>query len=234
MSVDKTVGSVSKSGNAQVPVSVSRDSDLSGDLIDDHFGEMRELSHFLHDTVAQDLVKLSFFIHELREDAVTAPAPAGIDIKAAIELINRCCSDIRTVTSILAPIVTEGMPLYATIEHYVGCFRDETGMVASTDLDPLPPLPQAVEQLFCYVLQGWLARAVRSDRTGRIAIRMRDSGGHASLELEAHGGKTASPLEKYRAGWAVARARAAVLAGEFTVYRVSESVHCRVLVPVTL
>jgi signal transduction histidine kinase len=199
--------------------------------MDDRTAEKRELSRFLHDTVAQDLVKLAFFAHELPDEAVNAPPPGGIDVQAARLLIDRCCSDIRTVSLMLTPIVQPGVRLCAAIEYYLRCFREETGMSVIGDLDPLPPLSKEVELLFCTIMQTWLARTIRFDRSASVAVRLRERGHAASLELETRLGARPVAPDCFQEDWSVVRERVAALGGEFAIVPDSESVHCKVLVP---
>jgi len=205
--------------------------DLSRELMEDRAAELREFSRFLHDTVAQDLVKLSFFLHELPDDVMSAPVPGGIDLPGALALVERCCKSIRTISCILAPVSLAGMPLHSSLEQYLGYFTEETGLSVRTDFDPLPPLPAELETLLCTVVKSWLVRSVRSSRSALVTVRLRDRDGIALLELETREGVSAGSPGNFLAGWSMVRECVAALGGEIAFASDADEVRCRVQVP---
>jgi signal transduction histidine kinase len=205
--------------------------DLSRELMEDRSAEMRELSRFLHDTVAQDLVKLSFFIHELPDEAVRAPAPAGIDLPAALALVESCCKSIRRISCILAPVSLAGVPLHSSLEQYLGYFSEETGLSVLTDFDPMPPLPAELETLLCTVVKRWLVRSLRSSRSALVTVRLRDRDGIVLLELETREGGSAGSPDNFLAGWSMVRECVAALGGEIAFISDVDRVRCRVQLP---
>ena len=205
--------------------------DLSREVMEERAAEMRDLSRFLHDTVAQDLVKLSFFLHELPDEAVSAPAPAGIDLPGALALVERCCKSIRIISCMLAPVSLAGVPLHSSLEQYLGYFSEETGLSVRTDFDPLPPLPAEMETLLSTVVKRWLVRSVRASRNALVTVRLRDRDGIALLELETREGGSAGSPGNFFAGWSMVRECVAALGGEIAFDSDTDEVRCRVQVP---
>ncbi|MDP9054100.1 MAG: histidine kinase [Acidobacteriota bacterium] len=203
------------------------DGDLSSELFNDRTAEMGEIARFLHDTVAQDLVKLSFFLHQLPEAAVPVPAPANLDVRTAREAVARCCADMRAISSMLTPRRLADIPLHLSIEQYVRCFQEENKVGIYIDLDPLPPLANELEALLGTIVHMWTVRAVRSE-TPTITIRLRDREHFGLLELETFpAGKVTTG-----AGWSVVRERVAALGGEFRIFHDSGRLRCHVRVPI--
>ena len=65
---------------------------LTREFLADRTAELREISRFLHDTISQDLVQLSFKASELRSYAVRDSSSLA-DADSALEIVDRCCRD---------------------------------------------------------------------------------------------------------------------------------------------
>ena len=180
--------------------------------------ELRDISIFIHDTIAQDLVALSFTVHE------SGPA--------ALELIDRCCHNIRVLSCMLASPLLPETPLEEAIELYVLYVGEETGLAVSLDIDPVSStiLPEG-QLLFFAAIQACLGRAMRSRFKPRIAIRLRNPGSATVLELEVF--SAVSKLD-FLGGWAAIRERARTLGGEFGVVGDSTRVSAKLSLPVRL
>src|SRR5579863_5663310 len=74
---------------------------LSREFITDRTVELHALSRVLHDTISQDLVALSFNVGNLGTTA-NGP-PRQNETAAALDLIDRCCRDIRVLSYMLSP-----------------------------------------------------------------------------------------------------------------------------------
>lgn len=212
----------------------SRSRDLFRELLEDSAAEMRELSRFLHDTMAQDLVRLSFFVYQasaVLDASVNVRGDAdGIDTGMALELVARCCKDVRAVGSIMAPMPHADTPLHSVIDQYMNCVGDETGLAITTDLDPVPPLPRDLQVLLVTIAQMWTARAVRSAPGSAVAIRLRERGNIATMDLETCW-PTPGSRSGYMAGWSLIRERVLALGGEFSIVPDSHTLRCHVRVP---
>ncbi len=223
------VGTVLDAENSRTPER-SHELDLSRELLEDSAAEMRELSRFLHDTLAQDLVRLSFFVYQASAALNATGNAEGIDTRMALELVARCCKDVRAVSSIVAPMPQDDTPLHSLIDQYMDCVGEETGLAVTTDLDPVPTLPRDLHLLLVTIAQMWTARAVRSAPCSAVAIRLRDRGNIAAMDLETSW-SIVGERPGYLAGWSLIRERVLALGGEFSIVPDSQTLRCRVHVP---
>jgi PAS domain S-box-containing protein len=199
----------------------------SRNLMMDRITELRDISRFLHDTISQDLVALSFNVSHLE---TTAPGvPGQIDAESTAGLVDRCCRDIRVISYMLAPPSLSETTLEASIELYAGYVREETGVAITLDMDPVPGTvsPEA-QLLFLAAVQSWVARGIRSRPKPEISVRLRHRGAGLVLELEMAG--VAPPLSPH-AGLAIVRERARALGGEFDIAGDSTRVSVRISLP---
>jgi signal transduction histidine kinase len=223
------VGTILDAENSRPP-DRSHELDLSRELLEDSAAEMRELSRFLHDTLTQDLVRLSFFVYQASAALNATGNAEGIDTRMALELVARCCKDVRAVSSIVAPMPQDDTPLHSLIDQYMDCLGDETGLAITTDLDPVPTLPRDLHLLLVTIAQMWTVRAVRSAPCSAVAVRLRDRGNIAAMDLETY---WPAPGQRsgYLAGWSLIRERVLALGGEFSIVPDSHTLRCRVHVP---
>jgi PAS domain S-box-containing protein len=183
-------------GDAPYIVCTVTDS-LSLKLIKDRAAELRDISRFIHNTIAQDLVALSFNVSELQA--------------TALGLLDRCCRDVRVISCMLAPPVLPETSLEESIELYAGYVREEAGLPVAVDVDPVSGTvsPEA-QALFFAAVQKWLVRGILSRSRPEISVRLRDRGQGAVLDLEM----AAPALGVSISGWAIIRVRARALGGE--------------------
>lgn len=199
-------------GRLQYIVGTAMDS-VARELMDDRNSELRDVSRFLHATVAQDLVVLALTLSQLENAALAAPLRS--EVESALGLIDRCCRDIRVVSSLLAPPLLSGTTLERLIEDHAAFVREETGLCISLDLDPVPEsLSSEVRLLMFSAVQSWVGKGVWSRTNPEIFFRLRSprSGG-AVLEMEM---VPPAPAVSVR-GWALMRERARALGGEFSI-----------------
>jgi PAS domain S-box-containing protein len=191
---------------------------ISRELMKERTAELRDISIFIHNTISQDLVALSFMVPD--------PDPA------ALELIDRCCHNIRVLSCMLASPLLSETPLEEAIEMYVRHVSEETGLAVSLDIDPVSStvLPEG-QQLFFAAIQACLVRGMRSRFKPRIAIRLRNPGSATVLKLEVV--SAVSTLD-FLGGWAAIRERARTLGGEFGVVGDSTRVSAKLSLPVRL
>lgn len=185
---------------------------VSRDLWSDRMDEFRDIARFLHNTVSQDLVALSFSLDALQ----TARAEPALqpDLESALRLIDRCCRDIRVLSSLVTPPLLAGTTLEQLIEAQAAFVHEETGMRISPDLDPVSELLLPDGQLLIFTaVQSWIGRAVLGRTKTDITIRLRSPrGGGVVLEMESD----RPPAEPDR-GWSLFRERAQAFGGQFWV-----------------
>jgi PAS domain S-box-containing protein len=205
---------------------------LSGELIRERFLERRDLSRFLHGTISQNLVALSFSVSKL-EAAVHASGVAA-DVNPALDLIDRCCRDVRIISYMLAPPFSSEGGLDSAIESFVEYLRDEAGLTIALSTVPVPQgISPDLHSLFFAAVQEWAARAIRKYPKAHLSIKLQtaarshgEPGGapEVVLELESTpGAQPPGPDDVSRVpdaildGWAMFRARVRDLGGQFEV-----------------
>ncbi len=165
--------------------------------------ERRDVSRFLHDTISQDLVALSFTISKLQSQS---------DGANALDLIDRCCRDIRLISYILAPPSTGEAGLGTAIEWYTE-YLEEAGI--ETDVEFAPGVDESLSleatDLFLTAIQEWTARMIRKRLRARLFIGLHGNGTGIVLELKSVGDRDMA------AGWTTFRERARTLGGLFEV-----------------
>lgn len=185
---------------------------LSGDFMTDRAAELSDISHFLHDTVSQDLVAIAFHLNQLENTARGRPWESDVD--SAVRLIDRCCRDFRIVSYMLAPPLLLESTLETSIEMLAAFAREEVGFGIALDLDPVPNTVSSEAQLLLFAAaQAWFGRAMRARTKPALSIRLRNSPSETVLELEM----VPPGRETSRTGWAVISERARALGGRFTI-----------------
>jgi signal transduction histidine kinase len=186
--------------------------------------EQREMSRFLHDTIAQDLVALSFTISRLESLSVFDAARG--DIESAGALISACCRQVRIVDAILASSNPDGGAPEALIENLAELVRAETGIPIALDLDPPSPLSRDTRILLVTVVRSWCALAVRRRIQPAILIRLRNRRNRVVLDLEM-----SPPPPGSAEGWTLFRGCAITLGGDLSVTHSSERLTASLSLP---
>jgi PAS domain S-box-containing protein len=186
------------------------------ELMRDRLAERRELSTFLHATIAQNLVALSLNISILQTTLPTSAATSSAN--RTLETIERCCRDVRVISYMLAPPVAGAARLDTLIESYLDCLRDEAELEISARIEPVPDgISPDVQSLFMAVVQEWTARAIRNCPRADLSIRLSHgrsaANGRSELVLELDAGGPGAMLD----GWTIFRERVHALGGHFEV-----------------
>jgi signal transduction histidine kinase len=189
---------------------------VSAQIMRERTMERRDISRYLHSTISQNLVALSFSVSRLQ--AETRGAALAGSASHVMDLIDRCCRDVRVVSYMLAPPFTSESSLDALIESYADYLRDEVGLAIHLETVPMPEQvsPEVLSLLFAAV-QEWTARAIRKSPQAQLAIRLgtaRRAEGRDQIVLELE--STPGALET-GAGWAIFRERVQALGGRFEV-----------------
>jgi PAS domain S-box-containing protein len=189
-------------------------------IIADHeeiAAERKDVSRFLHDTITQDLVALSFTISKLQSQT---------DGAEALDLIDRCCRDIRLISYILAPPSTGEAGLGTAIEWYTE-YLEEAGI--ETDIEFAPGVDESLSleatDLFLTAIQEWTARLIRRRLKARLFIGLHRNGSGIVLELKS------VVSRRMATGWTTFRERVRTLGGSFEVTDGPAEVTARLYLP---
>ena len=189
---------------------------LSCDFAADRAAELRGISRYLHDTVAQELVAASFAVAGF--EAAASNALLRADFETAARALERCCSYVRVISSVLAPPSVDAEALHISIEEMAALVGDETGMSVTLNLEPVSGTISAEAHLLLLaVVKCWIGRAIRGRANPAVAVRLKSCSGGAVLALEM-----APPLPGLEDGWETMRERARALGGCFSIERDSQ------------
>jgi PAS domain S-box-containing protein len=186
--------------------------------------ELLDISQFIHNTVAQDLVVLSFHIDGVGK--MFSYQPPGAPLTQLFTLVDRICRHIRVVSCVLAPPVLTGMTLGAAVEAYVEYVREETGLAIALDLEPVTSLSTEEQLLMFSAIQAWIARGILRYPECSSSIRLRSGGNNVVLKLDLTPALAAAPRPsalRPRAsaidGWSLIGERARAMGGAFVAAR---------------
>lgn len=201
-------------GHAQYSVCTVHNN-VSSELMTDRRAELKDISRFLHNTITQDLLALSFNVSELES--------------TALELIDRCCRDVRVISCMLSPPLLSENTLEEAIEMYARDVHEEVGLPIAIDIDPVSNTVSPEAQLLLLsAVQSWVGRGIRSRLGPAISVRLRNRGSATALELEMAPGLS---MADFRGGWVIIRERARTLGGEFDIAGDSGRVSAKLSLP---
>ncbi|HWF09233.1 MAG TPA: histidine kinase [Bryobacteraceae bacterium] len=222
----------------------------SGEFLADRALELRDIGRFVHDTVAQELAVLSCSLSPL--ETLSRGLPGHEDATAALEMADRCCRDIRIMTTMLAPPVAPARTVERSIEQTADYLRQEAGLIMVVDIDPVcDALTDQARMLLFTAFQQWSAEGIRRNPKPLLTVRLRERRRGIVLELETSGLVRGTPNGTNRSaafdgddrrdpsgtgrgsGWSAIRERARALGGEFNIAQGSATVRVRLMLPVS-
>jgi signal transduction histidine kinase len=192
---------------------------LSGRVMGVQDAERRRIARELHDGVGQYLVAIKMSCEvALRESGAQGDTSP---LKDSLELLDRCTTEVRTMSHLLHPPLLEEMGLASAVPWYVEGFTLRSGIDVTLDITkPLDRLPQPVELTLFRVLQESLTNIHRHSKSKVAAIRLHTQDGRVLLSVEDRGaGFDARDGRPAMTGVGIAsmRERVRELGGEFCV-----------------
>jgi PAS domain S-box-containing protein len=148
--------------------------------------ERSEISRFVHDTVAQNLVALTFSLEQ------QALRPAAQNAELALDLVERCCRDIRFLGYMLAPPVLGEGGLLQTLENHVRELRE----AGALDIDLLAEVPPEVfspevSAVLLSAVHEFTLKAITWRGANSVAIVLRRENLSVVMEMKGAFGSTA-------------------------------------------
>jgi PAS domain S-box-containing protein len=201
--------------------------------------ERRRIARDLHDGLGQYLVALKLNFEML------APAQAGNDQKLWAEsqsILERCISDIRTLSYLLHPPMLDDAGLVSAAKWYVEGFGQRSGISTTLTISPnIRRLPDALELAIFRVLQEGLTNVVRHSGSNAVEVNLCSDENEVSLEVKDYGkGISAEVLERFKqtgsqvgVGLAGMRERVLELGGSFDLTSDNHGTLVRVALPMT-
>jgi hypothetical protein len=196
--------------------------DLVGFISPVEAGPPRELldtSRYLHDTVSQTLVEISFRVSRLQ--AATRELPCAGEVGEVLSAIHRCCRQIRLIGWLMAPPPPATGDLRGAIERYAGDAQREADAAIVVQCDgAVEGVPAEVEYLMLAAVREWIRRAVLNGGKTCLFINLEGGDFGARLELKSIPGQAGAKwdaLTVMTEGWEGIRERAQALGGRLDI-----------------
>lgn len=192
---------------------------LSANLLSAQDGERRRIARELHDGIGQYLaaIKMSFDVavsDDPRLDLTHGP------LQDCRDLLERCTSEIRTMSHLLHPPLLEEMGLASAVPWYVEGFMERSGVRVELDMpEHFSRLSQPLEMVLFRVVQESLTNVHRHSGSKLARIRLLVYPENIVLTVADEGkglGLVADPA-KTGVGIAGMRERVRELSGKFEI-----------------
>jgi PAS domain S-box-containing protein len=211
---------------------------LSSQLLSVQDSERRGIARELHDSLGQYLVGLKLNVDMLRR------SPGREELwSQSEELMQRCISEIRTLSYLLHPPTMDEAGLASAARWYVEGFGQRSGLKVSLDApSDLGCLPDPVELALFRVLQEALTNVHRHSGASAADILMLVEDNQLVLEVKDNGrGMQAEMVNRFRAtgagmgvGLTSIRERVRELGGRVKLESNGDGTLLRVMIPVTI
>jgi PAS domain S-box-containing protein len=212
---------------------------LSTKLLEIQDKESRRIARDLHDGIGQYLValKLNFEIFasaQLKDE--------GGFLAESEKLLERCLSDVRSLSHLLHPPLLEDAGLIAAIKSYTEGFGKRSGIAVDLRLPPdVVRLPSAIEVPIFRVLQESLTNVLRHSQSKAVEITFENNGTEAKLKVRDFGRGIAPEIVKRMGqdrsyvgvGLMGMRERVAEFGGRFEVSSDAHGTQVEVALPLT-
>jgi signal transduction histidine kinase len=181
--------------------------------------ELLDTSRYLHDTVSQTLVEISFRVSRLQ--AATRELPCAGEVGEVLNAIHRCCRQIRLIGCVMAPSPPAAGDLRGAIERYAGDVQREADAAIVVQCDgAVEGVPAEVEYLMLAAVREWIRRAVFNE--GKTCLFINLEGGDFGVRLElksipGQAGAKSNALKVMTEGWEGIRERARALGGHLDI-----------------
>jgi len=209
---------------------------LSSQLLSVQDSERRGIARELHDSLGQYLVGLKLNVDMLRR------SPGREELwSQSEELMQRCISEIRTLSYLLHPPTMDEAGLASAARWYVEGFGQRSGLKVTLDApSDLGRLPDAVELALFRVLQEALTNVHRHSGASAADILVWGEGHQVVLEVKDNGrGMQPEMVSRFRAtgagmgvGLTSIRERVRELGGRLKLESNAEGTLLRVTIPI--
>ena len=196
--------------------------------------ERRRIARELHDSVGQDLAALSMCLEGAKRTANGMPQTATQKLDEACVIIEKCSTDIRTLSHLLHPPLLEELGLASAIEWYVEGFASRSKIEVNLQMPPhFRRLDPSVELPLFRVLQECLTNIHRHSESKTAAVKVEADDRKVTLEISDQG-KGIARREGKRSGVGIngMRERLKDLGGTLAIHSTSQGTTVRAEIPV--
>jgi PAS domain S-box-containing protein len=188
--------------------------------------ERRHIARELHDSLGQYLAALSMVLESAKQET-----PASQKLKEAVQIVQTCIMDVRTVSHLLHPPLLEEAGLASAAKWYIEGFAQRSGILAGVEIDEtVGRLPEDIELGLFRVLQESLTNVHRHSGSKTVAVRIGADAQQVWLDIQDQG-KGMPGLGRPGVGITSMRERVENLAGEFLVTSDQNGTRVRVVLP---
>ena len=216
---------------------------LSNRLMHSQDDERRRIARELHDSVGQDLAALGMCLEGAKRLAGGIPEAARQRWEESFGIIERCSTEIRTLSHLLHPPLLEELGLASAVEWYVQGFASRSHI--SVDLQiptKLRRLNETVELALFRVLQESLTNIHRYSGSDTAKVRLEADEREVKLEVSDQGkgigtiamsalDSPSASAKRSGVGINGMRERMNELGGTFAVYSTEQGATVRATIP---
>lgn len=161
---------------------------LSVKLINTQDEERRRLARELHDSAGQYLAGIQMNLGVLLREGSGLAAADKSRVSDSMSLVDRCTSEIRTMSYLLHPPLLDEMGLRPAILMYVEGFAERSGIRVDLEIpDDLGRLSSDMETGVFRVIQQSLANVHRHSGSLVACLRIKTDGESVTIEIQDEG-----------------------------------------------
>jgi PAS domain S-box-containing protein len=161
---------------------------LSGRLLQAQDEERRRVARELHDSTAQYLAALALNIAFVQKNSHDLPENLLEILSDAGRLVDRCTTEIRTMSYLLHPPLLDDLGLISALQWYSGGFTKRSGVKVLLELSPnLGRLPADHERAYFRIVQECLTNVRKHSGATVAKIRLAQAEDELHLEISDNG-----------------------------------------------
>jgi hypothetical protein len=158
-------------------------------FLDDQFATRKDIATYLHNTLSQHLVAMSFLFARLRRDPAIGSAP---DFVRTVALFDTCSRDLRVLSDALTPALSatgecSADEAVSALQWYVEHLRDDAGLPVRFDAadhsGASGSISPVLRMLLCAALQRWAEVAINHPLAGETHILLTQAASGLALQF---------------------------------------------------
>jgi signal transduction histidine kinase len=161
---------------------------LSGRLLQAQDEERRRVARELHDSAGQYLSAIQMNLSAVANELPDSSESVRELLDDTASLVERCTSEIRTISYLLHPPLLDELGLTSALSWYVEGFSKRSGIEVSVDLPAsVPRFSPEVETAVFRIIQQSLANIHRHSGSKIARIRLTSHDGRLEFEISDEG-----------------------------------------------
>jgi len=146
--------------------------------------ESRRIARELHDSAGQYLAAIQMNLSALERDLPSLTASQAKRVADSIRMVNRCTTEIRTISYLLHPPLLDEMGLASALALYSEGFAERSGIRVELDiLNDFERLPTEAETAMFRIVQQSLANIYRHSGSLVARITIRQDAEEATMRI---------------------------------------------------